>query len=289
VAIRTVIVDKHTGAAQCGIGSGITWDSSPEQEYEECLLKSRFTVSHRLPSHLLETLRWDPQAGFVLLRAHLFRLERSARFFNFRFDDRLARAKLEAAVGNVARVPMKVRLLLASSGDLTVEAVPLEADPLPRPALVKFANLPVDKAEPMLFHKTADRALYRRLLHSLPDCYDVLLWNKDAFVTELTRFNVLVCTGGQWQTPSMEQGLLRGTLCQELLRGSLVEEAGLTKHDVRNAQAIAAVNSVRGLVMLRPEGPEAWFLELMAEDSDRDPVFRPLIAQVRQLMNWTGV
>jgi para-aminobenzoate synthetase/4-amino-4-deoxychorismate lyase len=289
VAIRTVIVDKRTGAAQCGIGSGITWDSSPEQEYEECLLKSRFTAPHRMPAHLLETLRWDPQAGFVLLRAHLCRLERSARFFNFRFDAHLARAKLEAAVGNVARVPLKVRLLLASSGDFTVEVVPLEADPLPSPALVRYATLPVDKAEPLLFHKTADRGLYRRLLDSLPDCYDVLLWNQEAFVTELTRFNVLVCTGGQWQTPSIEHGLLRGTLCQELLRGRLIEEAGLTKHDVKNAQAIAAINSVRGLVRLRPEGSEGWFLEPIAEDSDRDPVFGPLIAQVRQLMNWAGV
>jgi para-aminobenzoate synthetase/4-amino-4-deoxychorismate lyase len=170
-----------------------------------------------------------------------------------------------------------------------VKAVPLAADPLPSPARVRFANLPVDKAEPMLFHKTTNRALYRHLLESRPDCYDVLLWNQDGFVTELTRFNVLVCTGGRWQTPPIEQGLLRGTLCQELLRRRLVEEAGLTKHDVSNAQAIAAINSVRGLVMLRPEGADAWLLEPMTEDSDRDPVFRPLIAQVRQLMNWTGV
>jgi para-aminobenzoate synthetase / 4-amino-4-deoxychorismate lyase len=289
VAIRTVIVDKRTGAAQCGVGSGITWDSSPGQEYEECLLKSRFTAPPRLPAHLLETLRWEPQAGFALLKAHLCRLARSARFFNFGFDAHLARAKLEAGVANAARVPLKVRLWLAPSGDFTVEAVPLAADPLPRPARVRFATLPVDKAEPMLFHKTADRALYRRLLDLMPDCYDVLLWNQEAFVTELTRFNVLVCTGGRWQTPPIEQGLLRGTLCQALLRGRLVEQADLTKHDVSNAQAIAAINSVRGLVVLRPEGADGWFLEPMAEDSERDPVFRPLMAQVRRLMNWTGV
>ena len=54
VAIRTVIVDKQNGAAQCGLGSGITWDSSPEQEYQECLLKSRFTVEDHLPFQLLD-------------------------------------------------------------------------------------------------------------------------------------------------------------------------------------------------------------------------------------------
>ena len=68
VAIRTVIVDKHTGAAQCGIGSGITWDSMPDQEYQECLLKIRFTVEENSPFELLETLRWDPQAGYRVAR-----------------------------------------------------------------------------------------------------------------------------------------------------------------------------------------------------------------------------
>jgi para-aminobenzoate synthetase/4-amino-4-deoxychorismate lyase len=288
VAIRTVIIDKHTGAAQCGIGSGITWDSSSDQEYEECLLKVRFTVPHRMPSQLLETLRWDPQAGFVLLSPHLLRLERSARFFNFRFDHHLARVRLEAAVENVDRVPMKVRLLLSVSGDLSVDVLPLGSDPLPACALVRFANSPVDKAKPTLFHKTTDRELYRRLLDSMPDCYDVLLWNEDTFVTELTRFNVLACTGGQWKTPPVEHGLLRGTLCQELLRVRLVEEAGLTKHDVRNAQAIAAINSVRGLLMLKPQAYDVWLLEPVTKDSAANPMFRPVVDHVQRVMKWTG-
>src|SRR3984893_12422138 len=283
VAIRTVIVDKHTGAAQCGIGSGITWDSTPEQEYEECLLKIRFTLQHPMPFQLLETLRWDPRAGFVLLSPHLARLEQSARFFVFRFDHHLARARLEAAVQNAARVPMKVRLLLSVSGDLTVDAVTLQSDPLPVCALVRFADSPVDRAEPTLFHKTTNRELYRRLLDSAPDCYDVLLWNEDAFVTELTRFNVLACLGGQWTTPPIEHGLLGGTLRQELLRTRLVEEAELTKDSVRNAQALAVVNSVRGLLMLRPQTHGSWLLEPMPEGSDRDSVFRPLVHHVHLL------
>ena len=285
VAIRTVIVDKHTGIARCGIGSGITWDSTPDQEYQECLLKIRFTERHHMPSfQLLETLRWDPQAGFVLLSPHLARLEQSARFFNFRFDHHLARARLETAVQNVARVPMKARLSLSVSGDLTVDAVPLESDPLPACALVRFAGSPVDRAEPTLFHKTTNRELYRRLLDSAPDCYDVLLWNEDAFVTELTRFNVLACMDGQWTTPPVEHGLLRGTLRQELLRTRLVEEADLTKDHVKNAQALAVVNSVRGLLMLRPQAHNSWLLEPMPEGSDRDSVFTSLIHHVHRLM-----
>jgi para-aminobenzoate synthetase / 4-amino-4-deoxychorismate lyase len=284
VAIRTVILDQHTGTAQCGIGSGITWDSTPDQEYQECMLKIRFTEQHHKPFQLLETLRWDPQAGFVLLSPHLARLAESARFFNFRFDHHLARARLEALVQNVPRVPMKARLSLSVSGDLTIDAVPLESDPLPVCALVRFADSPVDRAEPTLFHKTTSREHYRRQLDSAPDCYDVLLWNEDAFVTELTRFNVLACMGGQWTTPPVEHGLLRGTLRQELLRTRLVEEADLTKDRVRQAQALAVVNSVRGLLMLRPQAQDVWLLEPMPEGSDCDSLFRPLMHHVHWVM-----
>ena len=124
---------------------------------------------------------------------------------------------------------MKVRLLLSETGDLNIDVTPLESVPLPACAPVRFAGSPVDRAESALFHKTTNRELYRRQLDSAPDCYDVLLWNEDAFVTELTRFNVLACISGQWTTPPVEHGLLRGTLRQELLRTRLVEEADLTK------------------------------------------------------------
>jgi para-aminobenzoate synthetase/4-amino-4-deoxychorismate lyase len=288
VAIRTVIVDKHTAVAQCGIGSGIIWDSSPDREYEECLLKSRFTASPHAPFQLVETLKWEPEAGFVLLKSHLARLEASARFFYHRFDGNLARAKLDAVVQNVSRVPLKVRLLLSSSGDLTVNAVPLDADPLPNCALVRLANSPVNNREPMLFHKTTNRELYQRLLDSMPDCYDVLLWNEDGFVTELTRFNVLAFMAGQWKTPPIRHGLLRGTLCQELLRVRLVEETDLTKHDIRSAQALVAINSVRGLLMLRPQAYDEWLLAPIPEGPDGSLIFRPLIEHVHQVTRQQG-
>jgi len=40
VAIRTILLSRSYG--EMGVGSGIVFDSDPEKEYEECLLKSRF-------------------------------------------------------------------------------------------------------------------------------------------------------------------------------------------------------------------------------------------------------
>lgn len=42
VAIRTVVLDTETSLATCSVGGGITIDSTAAEEYEECLVKSRF-------------------------------------------------------------------------------------------------------------------------------------------------------------------------------------------------------------------------------------------------------
>lgn len=42
VAIRTVVLDTDTNLATCSVGGGITIDSTADDEYQECLVKSRF-------------------------------------------------------------------------------------------------------------------------------------------------------------------------------------------------------------------------------------------------------
>ena len=50
VAIRTVVLDTETNVATCSVGGGITIDSTAEDEYQECLVKSRFLyVGNDLP------------------------------------------------------------------------------------------------------------------------------------------------------------------------------------------------------------------------------------------------
>ena len=40
VAIRTAVIDAETGAAEYGVGGGITWDSAAPEEYDEALAKA---------------------------------------------------------------------------------------------------------------------------------------------------------------------------------------------------------------------------------------------------------
>lgn len=44
VAIRTVTVDREKALAEFGVGSGVTYDSSAKNEYEECRTKARFLI-----------------------------------------------------------------------------------------------------------------------------------------------------------------------------------------------------------------------------------------------------
>ena len=86
VAIRTVVVDRQTGRATYGVGSGVVWDSDADEEYDECLLKARVLGVQRPDFELLETMLWRPETGVFLLDRHLERLAGSAEYFGMAVD-----------------------------------------------------------------------------------------------------------------------------------------------------------------------------------------------------------
>src|SRR6185369_9565299 len=78
---------------------------------------------------LIETMRWEPQAGFLRLERHLARLYHSANTLGFACDPERIGETLTNAVGPAA-APLRVRLLLSPNGDATASAQPFE--PLPQ-------------------------------------------------------------------------------------------------------------------------------------------------------------
>ena len=153
---------------------------------------------------------------------------------------------------------------------------------------MKLADSPVDSDETILFHKTTHRQRYRDLLKLAPDCYDLFLWNEQGFVTELTRFNLLAFLDDQWTTPPVEHGLLPGSLRQELLRTGIIRETPLKKGDLRTAKALAAINSVRGMLILSQSSEDSWLLEPAPGPSDCDAVFSPLLHCIERLLHSPG-
>src|SRR5262249_23906761 len=112
VAIRTVGGGAETGAAVYGAGGGIAWDSRANAEYDEVLAKARVLTARRPEFRLLESLRLDPDGGYLRLEEHLARLRSSAEYFGFACDEPDVRRALELAASRDVATGTKVRLLL---------------------------------------------------------------------------------------------------------------------------------------------------------------------------------
>ncbi len=246
VAIRTVLVDKRSGSAEYGVGGGIVWDSEPEKEYEECLVKTK-VLSH--PSgafDLLETLIWSLEEGYPLLKYHLKRLAASAEYFGFRLD--MARVREELARLAVALVSgmHRVRLFVSRHGAIGSESVPILSDPGGF-GRVGMSKSPVDKRDIFLYHKTTRRDLYANALKMCPGSDDVLLFNEEGQITESSIANVAIEVGGILYTPPLQCGLLPGTQRARLLDMGHLRERVVAVDEVLSSPQIYLLNAVRGI------------------------------------------
>lgn len=244
VAIRTVVIDKSSGESVLGVGSGITWYSSPEAEYEECLAKALFAQNTQAAFTLLESLLFEADAGFFLLDRHLERLGDSARFYNFTVDLSAVRAHLEKNVEAVSG-RAKVRLNLSRDGSISVEVEPLVCSKASEILWVSFADVQVDSTCHFLYHKTSNRELYNRELEKKPGCVDVLFLNERNEVTEGACNNIVIRKEGLLVTPPLSSGLLPGTFRAQLLESGEITERVLLREDLEHADEIYLINSVR--------------------------------------------
>ncbi|WP_243310174.1 aminodeoxychorismate synthase component I [Fundidesulfovibrio agrisoli] len=242
VPIRTVQLDRERGKAVFHVGSGVTFDSTPEGEYGECLHKARFLTEPSPEVTLLETLLLE-NGRLAYLRGHLDRLARSARHFGFAFRREAVLTELRGAVAGHPSGSWRVRLLYGRNGDTTVEVHHL--DPTPATVTLGFCPTPVNSADVRLFHKTTDRYMYDAALRGVTDAWDMLLFNERGELTESTRANVVLDDGQRLWTPPVECGLLGGVFRERLLASGRVRERVLHAEDVRGAKRLYLVNSLR--------------------------------------------
>jgi para-aminobenzoate synthetase / 4-amino-4-deoxychorismate lyase len=244
VAIRTVTLDRDTGQAEFGVGSGVVWDSVERDEYDECLLKASILMDPVPPFRLLETIGYAPETGFALVDRHLDRMAASADYFGYAFDHDEARTMLAIAQADL-RGASRLRLLLGRDGTMMCEAVDL-APAGGAPLRAALASDPIDPADVFLYHKTTRREVYENARASRSDVDAVILWNPDGEVTEGTEANLIAQFAGSRVTPPVECGLLAGTFRAELLATGAVTERRITIGELQAAQQVWLVNSVRG-------------------------------------------
>jgi para-aminobenzoate synthetase/4-amino-4-deoxychorismate lyase len=246
VAIRTLHHDKAAGQLEYGVGSGVVWDSEQVAEYAECLAKAQVLLAPRPEFELLETLLWRGGRGYFLLEAHLQRLCDSADHFGFALDADAVRRQLLTVAEQFTAPRYRVRLRVNRYGEAQVEHASLS--PERRVWRVALAREPVDPREVFLYHKTTHRQVYEQARAAHPDCDDVILWNTRGEITESTLANVVVRVDRRYYTPPVECGLLAGVYRGRLLQRGLLRERVLTIDDLRRAEAVYLINSVRGWI-----------------------------------------
>ncbi len=243
VAIRTIAREAGSGEARCGVGGGITWESTAENEYQECMTKARFLTVHRPEFELLESLLLE-HGRYWLLERHLQRLCASASYFRFSCDPAAVEQALAGMQAQHAEGRWKVRLLLMRGGDIAVEAQPIPHAPSLPVRQVALATQPVDDQDVLLYHKTTYRAAYEQRRQT--GCDDTILYNQRGEVTESLIANVVVQDEQGFWTPPASSGLLPGCLRAELLARGEIRERVITVAELRQAKAFFLINSVRG-------------------------------------------
>lgn len=263
VAIRTVVL--QAGEGEMGTGSGVVWDSNTQAEYEECLLKTQFltgTVSTRSEEfELIETMRAEG-TSIPLLDLHLRRLQASAAYFDFSFDEVRFRRTIADRLTSVSEdEQVRVRVTLNRGGEVALTTAPL-GERLSAFSRVMLAGQRVDSADVFLFHKTTRRTRYEMAYRQAQEAgYDeVLFLNERGEITEGSRTNLFAIIDERWVTPPQTAGLLGGVFRQHVLETvPNVEERVLTVRELQEADAVYLCNAVHGLVPVESiDGAGTW-------------------------------
>ena len=197
---------------------------------------------------LIETLRWQPDEGFIRLRLHLARLSRSARRIGFP-EPQDATMRLEEATKGENK-PCRVRLTFDHQGHIDVTTAPFA--PLPPDAVwtLRIASTRLDSADRLLRIKTTRRSVYEaaRAEFTPQQANEVILLNEREEVCEGTITSVFLDDGsGILRTPPISCGLLAGVLRTELICQRKARVGRITLEDLDKGRLYVG-NSLRGLI-----------------------------------------
>lgn len=199
---------------------------------------------------LIETLRWEPAAGFVRIERHLARLQASADALGFEHDAAAVKHALAAAAGG--QTALRIRLTLSRAGEVGCTSYLFEPVPSGTVWRLRMARTRLDAADPLIRHKTSRREVFQaaRREFTAEEADEVILLNRQGKLCEGTITNLFLDRGdgGPLLTPALTNGLLPGVLRGELIEQGRAAEADLLPRDLATAQSIFVGNSLRGLI-----------------------------------------
>jgi para-aminobenzoate synthetase/4-amino-4-deoxychorismate lyase len=173
-------------------------------------------------------------------------MQASAAYFDFAFDRKIILEALSDLKDRLPAQRYRIRLLLQRDGQVQITETPILLDDCLAQQRIRLAREPISIDTPFVYHKTTRRDLYERALDTAEDGEDVLLWNKDGYITETSIANVVVTIDRERYTPAVECGLLAGTYREWLLRKGEIQERKIHISELTPATELTLMNSVRG-------------------------------------------
>lgn len=254
VPIRILQKENTATHYRCRVGGGIVWDSDCCEEWQETLTKIGFlggNIRHSACPRYAGKLVLESQAFQIVetLRAqggefeygaeHFARMQKSAQELGFKFNDELLSLSPEK--------DGMVRVLLSYDGNYEVQYLPLREVVTDR---VTISEYRVDSSEKFLYHKTTHRPWYADAMAKVKAgmVFDEIFFNERSELTEGARSNILLEKDGVLYTPPVSCGLLGGVLRQKMLSEGQIVEKVLYLEDLRAADAVFCINSVRGVM-----------------------------------------
>ncbi len=277
VPIRTLQKHNDEKLFSCRVGGAIVWDSSAEEEWDETLTKMKFLDStiavgwgpyptDKIDFKLVETILVE-NGKMKYAEKHFARMEKSAKELGFKFNSDILSLNPEKNG--------MLRILLACDGTFETQYLPLNEIKINK---ITISKTQVQSSEKLLYHKTTFRPWYEEAMTKIKSglIFDEIFFNEKGELSEGARSNIILQINGKLFTPPVECGLLAGVLRGELLknrikastlrplgekvpegrmRGKKLTEKNLYLDDLKNAEKIFCINSVRGVVEVQISPP----------------------------------
>ncbi len=176
---------------------------------------------------------------------HFARMEKSAKELGFKFPQSFHSSPF--ALHENKEKDLILRILLNKEGCFETQYLTLDKIKTNK---VIISNNKIDSKKNLLLHKTTFRPWYEDSMNKIKNnkIFDEIFFNKKGELTEGARSNIILQIDGQLFTPPVECGLLNGIMRQELIKQKKIKEKNLYLKELKKAEKVFCINSVRGIV-----------------------------------------
>lgn len=240
VPIRILQKKNDEDFFTCRVGGAIVWDSTPEDEWEETLTKIKFLKPQENSPKIIETILVE-NGELKYKEEHFNRMQKSAKELSYKFEIDHFKIPSELSTTSI------LRILLSKNGTFETQILPLDKIKTNK---VTISKTPVQSSEGLLYHKTTYRPWYEDAMKNIKTglIFDEIFFNEKGELTEGARSNLVLQIDGELFTPPVECGLLNGILRQKMIDDKKVKEKKLYLDDLKKAEKIFCINSVRRVV-----------------------------------------